>query len=85
MGRQEHAIASSLMSAFVLYHRVSSRPENWDEVGTFCSLEAAQDAAADHAANAIVRPHAWIMEHRGSTEWRLVAGSEVFKVEQLQN
>ena len=73
------------MSGFVLYHRRGSRPENWAEVGTFGSLEAAQDAAAGHAANAIVKPHAWIMEQRGSAEWRLVAGSEVFKVELHQN
>jgi hypothetical protein len=78
-------VVSSFMPGFVLYHRRSSRPENWDEVGTFRSLEAAQDAAAGHAANPIVKPHAWIMEQRGSTEWRLVAGSEVFKVERLHN
>ncbi len=71
------------MPTFVLYHRPHGHArEEWEHVGAYDSLQAAQAAASEHATGPMIEPQAWIIDKQDGT-WRLVAGGEAYKVEHI--
>ena len=69
------------MRVFVLYHRRSLTPdEEWDRLGQYETLGAAREAAGEHRIPPGAEREAWIMEHSGADEWRVVAGGEAYTV-----
>jgi hypothetical protein len=69
------------MRVLVLYHCRSLTPdEEWDRLGHYETLEAAQEAAGEHGIRPGAELQAWIIERSGADEWRVVAGGEAYKV-----